>query len=146
LASVYGKTIEAGDDLRFTDNDGKTTLSYDIAKYSSAGQNALIWIKVPSIGANTTKTIYMYYGNSSAPPGTTLSTFSLPSDVSSSNLKVWLKADAITGHTDNDLIDTWNDSSGNSNNATRAVVAGRHLKQILSINCLRSDLMGLITI
>ena len=38
-----------------------------------------------------------------------------------SGLRMWLKADAITGKNDNDTISTWDDSSGNSNSVTAAV-------------------------
>lgn len=40
-----------------------------------------------------------------------------PADLS--GLAVWFKADAITGLSDNDPVSTWNDSSGNSRNATQ---------------------------
>ena len=63
LDTVYSNTQESGADLRFTDSDGTTQLSYWIDKYSAAGQNAKIWVKVPSISANTTKTIYAFYGS-----------------------------------------------------------------------------------
>ena len=47
-------------DIRFTDSDGTTLLNY----WQESDKKA--WIKVPTIPANSTKTIYMYYGNSSA--------------------------------------------------------------------------------
>ena len=37
-----------------------------------------------------------------------------------SGMQLWLKADAITGLNDGDLVSSWNDSSGNNNNATQA--------------------------
>jgi parallel beta-helix repeat protein len=49
-------------DLRFCDNDGVTELCYWIENYNT-GENAIIWVKVPSIPANDNHTIYMYYGN-----------------------------------------------------------------------------------
>jgi len=55
-------------DLRFTDSDGTTLLSYWVQTYT-ASASAIFWAKVPSILASSTKTIYMYYGNPSA--GTT---------------------------------------------------------------------------
>ena len=53
------------DDLRFTDSDGVTKLSYWIESYV-AGVSARIWVKVPQIQPNGNTTIYMYYGNPSA--------------------------------------------------------------------------------
>jgi hypothetical protein len=64
-------TISAGKmrsdcgDIRFTDSDGVTNLNY----WLESGCNTTstkIWVKVPSIPASSTKTIYVYYGNPSA--------------------------------------------------------------------------------
>ena len=52
-------------DLRFTDSDGKTPLDYWRESYT-ASTSARFWVKVPSIPANATKTIYENYGNPSA--------------------------------------------------------------------------------
>jgi len=52
-------------DLRFTSNDKQTTIPFWIENYVSS-DHATVWIKVPSIAALSTETIYMYYGNPSA--------------------------------------------------------------------------------
>jgi hypothetical protein len=52
-------------DLRFTDNGGVTKLSYWIENYE-AGENAVVWVRVPYVPAGDNSTIYMYYGNRSA--------------------------------------------------------------------------------
>jgi len=62
----FSKANNDGSDIRFTDDDGSTLLYHWIEKWDSANQEAVIWVKVPSILASSTKTIYMYYGNSSA--------------------------------------------------------------------------------
>ncbi|MEM3043528.1 MAG: DUF2341 domain-containing protein, partial [Thermoplasmata archaeon] len=49
-------------DLRFIDCDGATELSY----WLEPGGD--IWLKVPSIPSRSSKVVYMYYGNPSAPP------------------------------------------------------------------------------
>jgi parallel beta-helix repeat protein len=54
-------------DLRFCDNDGVTELNYWIENYN-AGENATVWVKVPSIPGNDNHVIYMYYGNPVAEP------------------------------------------------------------------------------
>jgi hypothetical protein len=62
-----GKMRSDCGDIRFTDSDAQTLLSYWIdlgTKCNSA--NTKIWVKVPSIPASSTKTIYIYYGNPSA--------------------------------------------------------------------------------
>jgi hypothetical protein len=55
------------DDLRFTYYDGatETPISYWVENYY-AGVNATVWVKVPSIPASGTATLYMYYGNPTA--------------------------------------------------------------------------------
>jgi flagellar hook assembly protein FlgD len=52
-------------DLRFTDKDGTTLLNYWVENYT-ASTSAVVWVKVPSIPALNTKTIYVYYGNPTA--------------------------------------------------------------------------------
>lgn len=49
-------------------------------------------------------------------------------------LKLWLKADAITGLADDDPVATWNDSSGNGNNATQATEANKPLYKTNILN------------
>jgi len=62
----FSKANPDGSDIRFTDSDGTTLLSYWIEKWDSVNEEAVVWVKVPSIPANGSATIYMYYGNSSA--------------------------------------------------------------------------------
>lgn len=63
----FTKGQSAGQDLRFTDSDGTTLLSYEIETWDSVGQTATAWVKVPQIdGSSGTDYIYMYYGNASA--------------------------------------------------------------------------------
>ena len=50
-------------DIRLTDTDGSTLLSYWIESGCNTSLTR-IWIKIPSISTGT-KTIYLYYGNSS---------------------------------------------------------------------------------
>ena len=49
-------------DLRFTDSDGLTLIPYWVESYVSQ-VSAVVWVKVPSIPASSTTTIYMYYGH-----------------------------------------------------------------------------------
>jgi hypothetical protein len=60
-----GKMKSYGEDIRFTDSDGFTLLNYWIESGINTASTK-IWIKVPSIPASSTKTIYMYYGNPDA--------------------------------------------------------------------------------
>jgi len=53
------------DDIRFADSDGITPIDYYI-EGPCDDPNTKIWVKVPSIPANSTKIIYIYYGNPTA--------------------------------------------------------------------------------
>jgi hypothetical protein len=60
-----GKMRSDCGDIRFADSDGTTLLNY----WLEGGCNTTstrIWVKVPSIPASSSKTIYVYYGNPSA--------------------------------------------------------------------------------
>jgi len=52
-------------DLRFTANDKQTSIPYWIESYVPS-DSAVVLVKVPSVSASSTETIYMYYGNPSA--------------------------------------------------------------------------------
>ena len=58
----FSKTQQNGDDIRFVDINNNF-LSYWIEKWDSFNKEARIWIKIPSIPANSTINIWMYYGN-----------------------------------------------------------------------------------
>jgi hypothetical protein len=57
-----GKMQSDCDDIRFTDSDGSTLLSYWLESGCNSASTK-IWVNVPYIPANSTKTIYLYYGN-----------------------------------------------------------------------------------
>jgi len=59
-----GKMNADCSDIRFTDSDGATKIPYWIEPGTENSAATKIWVKVPSIPASGTKTIYMYYGNS----------------------------------------------------------------------------------
>lgn len=52
-------------DIRFTDSDGVTLLGYWIESGINSS-NTKIWVKIPLIPANSTKIVYLYYGNPNA--------------------------------------------------------------------------------
>jgi hypothetical protein len=64
LISVGKMRSDCGD-IRFTDSDGATVLNYWVESGCNTASTK-IWVKVPSITASSTKTIYLYYGNPSA--------------------------------------------------------------------------------
>jgi len=52
-----------GEDIRFTDAAGNL-LEYWIEEWDAVNESAKVWVKVPSIPANSSVEIYCYYGNS----------------------------------------------------------------------------------
>ena len=64
----FSHFLNGGKDLRFTDASGDL-LSYWVEKMDITAQEATIWVKVPSIPANSSVEIYMYYGNPKAGSG-----------------------------------------------------------------------------
>ncbi len=59
-----------GSDLRFIGADDKSPLKYHIEKFDPKEEIALVWVKVPRISGGTNQdSIWMYYGNPSAPDG-----------------------------------------------------------------------------
>jgi len=62
----YTKTMNAGEDIRFTDSNGTDLLKYEIEKWDETG-TSYVWVKVPSIDINASADyIYMYYGKADA--------------------------------------------------------------------------------
>ncbi|MBU5537544.1 MAG: DUF2341 domain-containing protein [Candidatus Aenigmarchaeota archaeon] len=63
---LAGKMRSDCGDIRFTDSDGSTQLSYWLESGCNTASTK-IWVKVPSIPANSAKIIYLYYGDPLAP-------------------------------------------------------------------------------
>ena len=61
----FSKAKSDGSDIRFLLPSGKS-IPYWIESWDKSGQNAKVWVKVPSLPANSSTVIYMYYGNPSA--------------------------------------------------------------------------------
>src|SRR3989338_7734127 len=102
----YSKVQDAGQDLRFTDSDGTTLLSYEIEKWDETG-NSFVWVKIPQIDASSsTDYIYMYYGNASATD-------------SQSATGVWDSNFKLVQHLKESSGTTTADSTSNGNNGTK---------------------------
>jgi hypothetical protein len=61
----FTKALSTGADLRVTDSNGTSLLSFWIESWSQTNSTASIWVLVPSIPISGV-TIYLYYGNPSA--------------------------------------------------------------------------------
>jgi len=66
MGNPYANVNADGSDIRFTNTDGTTLLSHWVESWNNAGDSK-IWVKIPeAILADSSKTIYMYYGNALA--------------------------------------------------------------------------------
>jgi hypothetical protein len=103
----FNEAQSSGADLRFTDSDGTTQLSYEIESYNPTTQTATVWVNVPQIDASSsTDHVYLYYGNPSATDGQNAN------NTWNSNYKgVW----HLNDNTSNTTV---TDSSGNNHNFT----------------------------
>ncbi len=62
----YAYTKPYGEDIRFIDSDGKTSLSYEIEKWDKTATSTF-WVKVPTIDRNSNSDhIWLYYNNPNA--------------------------------------------------------------------------------
>ena len=61
----FGQANSDGSDIRFTAADGISLIPYWMESWQN-GVSATFWVKVPSLPAGGSLTIYMYYGNPSA--------------------------------------------------------------------------------
>ncbi len=61
-------------DLRFTDEDGVTLLDHFIEDYD-VNTEAVVWVRIPTLTAQTNKEIFMYFGNASASDVSATTTF-----------------------------------------------------------------------
>jgi len=60
---IFAHARSAGEDIRFCYYPEEEMLSYWIEKFDPDAEEAIIWVKVPEIPANSEIEIYMYYGN-----------------------------------------------------------------------------------
>lgn len=85
------------EDVRFTESDGLTELSYWLEKKTD-NTTATFWIKVPSMNANSATSMYMYYGNDNATTTSNVSNvFLFGDDFSGSSLKTGWTEISING-------------------------------------------------
>ena len=90
----YSHVNTDGSDIRFTLSDGVTTIPYWIEDWNYGG-TSIIWVKVPSIPASGTATIYMYYGKSDATSESNgLNVFDFFDDFDDLDVSDWTSVDA----------------------------------------------------
>lgn len=96
-----------GGDIMITDSDGVTPLSYERDIYNPATGQMVIWVKT-NVTANTSKELYVYYGNSGV-----VSDQATTTGVWGANYQGVWHLDEATGGTG-----AIKDSTGNGNNGT----------------------------
>jgi hypothetical protein len=64
--SDLSKARADGFDLLFTDEDGETKLDHEIEDFVQGSGTLAVWVRVSSLTAGTDKTLYLYYGNTTA--------------------------------------------------------------------------------
>ena len=62
----FSQALPDGDDIRFTNEDGDVNYSFEIDRWNSILEEAEIWIRVPTVSANTVTPLKMYWGKSDA--------------------------------------------------------------------------------
>jgi hypothetical protein len=73
-------------DLRFTDTDGVTPVPFWIERYTASNE-AVVWVRMPSLPAADIATTFMYYGNSGASASSSgLATFDSFDDYEDNNI------------------------------------------------------------
>jgi hypothetical protein len=66
---TFGQTLANGDDVRFTKSNG-SPLAYEIEQWDPVAELAEVWVKVDTVyGDDSTQSLIMYWGNSTAADG-----------------------------------------------------------------------------
>jgi len=113
--NFWSKVESTGASIRFTSSDGTTLISHFTQDFDFTGNTSTIWVKVPSIAANSSTTIYLYYTNSTA------------SDVSSDDAVFGQTEDFASGSIDTSkwvVLDTYGVFSISSGTLSAAAYEG----------------------
>jgi len=122
----WDHTNSNGSDIRITDSDGTTELSYWIESWAS-GTSAAIWVKVPALSTGET-TIYIYYGNPAATTSTANGddTFIFFDDFTAETIDAakWI----VIGSPTVSIVDD------DGNNVLQVVAPAQHFNYLVSLN------------
>ena len=66
---TFTDAMPNGADIRFVDSDNKTPLPFHIEKFDAQNGLAAAWVSVPNVNGGEKRTIWLYFGNKSAPVG-----------------------------------------------------------------------------
>jgi len=104
---IFAHARSAGEDIRFCYYPEEEMLSYWIEKFDPVAEEAIIWVKVPEIPANSEIEIYMYYGNptvASASDGDATFEFFDDFDGASLNTDKWSEIETSGAYSISDSI------------------------------------------
>lgn len=62
----FSQAESDGSDIRFTAADGQTELVFERELHDQAGQQAVYWVRIPTVAPDANTVFYIYYGNESA--------------------------------------------------------------------------------
>jgi biopolymer transport protein ExbB len=65
--AILGKLAAGAADVLVTGGDGKQKLSHDLERFDQAGDELVLWVRVPALPAASDTVLYFYYGNASSP-------------------------------------------------------------------------------
>lgn len=102
---TFAEAKAGGADIRFASADGATALPYEIESWDATKGKASIWVKVPSVAANATATIKMYWGNAAAASESNGAAVFPPA---SGYVGVWHLSDAASSATNADATGSGN--------------------------------------
>lgn len=108
VSAVFDEVGADYNAIRFTSDDEETDLYYEVELWDEAGEEAWIWVKIPSVASDTDTDLYLYYD--STRDG---SAYNSPEDVWDSNFKFvsHMQDDPDTSHV--------RDSTSNNNDGTK---------------------------
>ena len=66
---TFSDSMDNGADLRVVDSDGKTPLPFHIERYDAENGIATLWVSVPNVNGGEKRTLWLYFGNKTAPAG-----------------------------------------------------------------------------
>ena len=66
---TFTDALQNGADIRFVDSDNKTPLPFHIERFDATTGIAAAWVSVPNLNGGEKRTIWLYFGNKSAPVG-----------------------------------------------------------------------------
>lgn len=128
LSEVFTLAQSGGCDLRFSsDSEGNNEIAFELVDFFPAGggnpERAEVWVKIPSLSAVATTSLWVWYDNDSA--------FCYADDYAYGSQNVWESNYKLVAH------NAYDDSTSNSNDATQSadiVSVGGKLGQAYNFN------------